>query len=369
METPPLESQTGNVPSVTAEGESLPSNPQRLRYSSIAAPDFGGHTRIGSRVLWSRVPLPIDLNHINVWLIESNEGYLLVDTGMSADMCKEAWQRIHDDLFARIAPRALFVTHVHPDHIGLASWLQERYAMPVWMSEQSLALAEGVYGARSPSSAEIERFLRTHGVDDSTVHALFKPERFGRMMKGLPHIERFIEDSEHIDWGDGDWTALRTDGHADGHLCLWNEREHILISGDQVLPTISSNISITFRRPDANPLRDYLSSLERLRELPEDTLVLPSHGRPFYGLHQRIDDLFAHHETQLAKLKSACVTPLSAREVLPFLFRRELAGMHFLLALGEAVAHLEYLAHSGELQRERRGDAVVYRVRSDGVTE
>ncbi len=353
----------GELPSVTAEGEALPSDPQRIRYSDVSAPAFGAHTRIAPGVLWSRVPLPIDLNHINVWLLDSSDSYLLVDTGMSASMCKEAWDRLHQSLFEQRAPSALFVTHVHPDHIGLSGWLQERYAIPVWMSERSNELAQAVYGARSPTSAEIEAFLRTHGLTDSTIlQPMFKPERFARMMTGMPRVERFVADSERVQWHESEWTALRTDGHADGHLCLWNDREHILISGDQVLPTISSNISIMFQQPNANPLGDYLSSLERLRELPADTLVLPSHGRPFYGLQQRIDDLRAHHEAQLAKLRAACLRPLSACDALPVLFRRELAGMHFLLALGEAVAHLEYLAHRGDLEREMRGAVVKYQL-------
>lgn len=363
-ESDPSAYSSGSLPSVTAEGEALPSDPRRIKYSDVRVPAFGAYARIAPSVLWSRVPLPIDLNHINVWLIESSAGYLLVDTGMSASMCKDAWGRLHETLFEQIAPRALFVTHVHPDHIGLAGWLQERYGLPVWMSKRSSELAQAVYGARSPSSTEIEGFLRTHGVTDSAVlQPMFKPERFARMTTGMPRVERFIEDTQRIDWRESEWTALRTDGHADGHLCLWNERDGVLISGDQVLPTISSNISIMFQQPNADPLGAYLSSLERLRALPAETLVLPSHGLPFYGLQQRIDDLRAHHEAQLAKLMSACLEPLSACEALPFLFRRELAGMHFLLALGEAVAHLEYLAHCGDLVRQRRGDVAVYQVK------
>ncbi len=354
-------SQTDGPVPVTAEGEALPSDPRMIEYTEVQVPGFGERTRIAANVSWARLPLPIDLNHINVWLIEGERGYLLVDTGMSAEMCREAWVRLESAAFATARPHALFVTHVHPDHIGLASWLQERYSIPVWMSERSHELAQAVYGALTPTSADIDAFLRAHGVEDrASSRSLFKPERFARMTNGLPRIERYIDDAASLDCG-GEWHALRTDGHADGHLCLWNPAEHILISGDQVLPTISSNISIMFQQPNANPLGAYLDSLERLRSLPSDTLVLPSHGSPFYGLRHRIDDLRAHHEAQIAKLLSACVVPKSAYDVLRVLFRRELAGMHFMLALGEAVAHLEYLAHRGDLQRQTRGETIVYR--------
>src|SRR5262249_54557054 len=152
-------------------------------------------------------------------------------------------------------------------------------------------------------------------------------------------------------WGAHEWTALETNGHAEGHLCLSNDATGVLISGDQVLPTISPNISYTYRTHDTNPLGSYLASLERLRTLPENTLVLPSHGRPFYGLQQRLDDLRSRHEQQLDMLVGACAEPKSGGEVLPLMFRRELKGFHLFLALGEALAHLEYLVHAGRVAR------------------
>ena len=117
------------------------------------------------------------------------------------------------------------------------------------------------------------------------------------------------------------------------------------------LPTISANISYGFHIADANPLGSYLDSLQRLRKLSTETLVLPSHGVPFHGLQQRIDDLTSHHEEQLAKVQERCREPKTAAEMLPVMFRRELKGMHLFLAFGEALAHLEYLVHAGRLQR------------------
>src|SRR5690606_33378135 len=180
----------------------LPSDPRRIEYTAVPAPGFGERTRIAENVWWTRIPLPIDLNHINVWLIESAQGYLLVDTGMSASMCTDAWERLEASAFERVRPRALFVTHVHPDHMGLAHWLQERYTIPVWMSARTQELANAVYGALSPRSADIEAFLRIHGVSDTTVlQPMFKPERFARMAKGLPRVEHHIEDAQSFEWG------------------------------------------------------------------------------------------------------------------------------------------------------------------------
>jgi glyoxylase-like metal-dependent hydrolase (beta-lactamase superfamily II) len=189
---------------------------------------------------------------------------------------------------------------------------------------------------------------------------MFNPERFARMISGLAQVERCVADGDTLLWGGGEWTAMQTDGHALGHLCLSNSAARVLISGDQVLPTISSNISYGFHIADANPLGSYLDSLQRLRTLSPDTLVLPSHGVPFRGLQQRVDDLTMHHEEQLAKVEQRCREPRTAAELLPTMFRRELKGMHLFLAFGEALAHLEYLVHAGRLQRQDTEGLVKY---------
>lgn len=357
LSTPKSES----LPPVTAEGEALVSDARRLRYFEVEAPAVGHCVSLVSNVTWLRVALPIDLNHINVWLIETQDVYIAVDTGMAASMCKEAWEQLDLTHFNRKPLGGLFITHAHPDHLGLADWLQVRYGIQVWMSSATQALARSVYEERRPKAEDIEAFLSRHGVPNlEQLRPMAKPERFGRMANRLANIERFIEDGEVFKWGDTTWQALQTDGHAEGHLCLYSADAKVLISGDQVLPTISSNISVMLQREDRNPLRSYLASLDRLRELPADTLVLPSHGRPFFGLHQRIDDLKSHHHEQLSKLVIACSEPKTAFDLLPTMFRRELAGMHFFLALGEAVAHLELLAFEQKLRREESAGVMRY---------
>lgn len=313
-------------------------------------------------VRWARIPLPLDLNHINVWLLDTEQGCVVVDTGMAASIGKDAWEIIEREHFAQLPLRAVFVTHIHPDHIGLAAWLQERHRVPVLMSERTYDLAQRILGGEGKAHADaIQTFFSSHGMTDTAqVQAVFQPERLARMASGLPRVEQLVADSQVLRWGENEWTALETNGHAEGHLCLSNPALRALISGDQVLPTISSNISFMVGGYDVNPLGSYLSSLQRLRALAEDTLVLPAHGVPFYGLRQRIDDLTGHHVEQLDKLVAACVEPKLAMELLPLMFRRELKGLHLVLGLGEALAHLEYLAHSGRLHRERVDGRVSY---------
>lgn len=358
-ESSPRVIENTSVDGVTAEGEALPSAPQCLTYVDVSPPAGSTAVRIAAGVSWCRIPLPIDLNHINVWLLDTPHGYVLVDTGMASDVAKQTWEDIAVELFSKTPLYAVFVTHIHPDHFGLAAWLQQRHGVQVWMSrrtyEQAQQLLEGRYLA-DPEGAE--RFFRSNGIDDVTaLKPMFSAGRFARMASGLPQVQRFIADADVIEPG-LEWRAIATEGHAEGHLCLRNAQAQLLISGDQVLPTISSNISFSWRSTDPNPLSSFLSSLRQLRELPSQTLVLPSHGLPFRGLQQRVDDLLRHHESQLAKVSSACETPCTARDVLPLLFRRQLVGMHLFLALGEALAHLEYLVHAGRLRKSIAEDGV-----------
>jgi glyoxylase-like metal-dependent hydrolase (beta-lactamase superfamily II) len=341
------------APAVTAEGETFPSAPRRLKYVSVAAPAPGASVEIAPGVRWARIPLPMELDHINVWLVATDNGCVIVDTGMAAQIGKDAWEAIERATFATQPVRAVFITHIHPDHSGLAAWLQQRYRVPVLTSVRTHEMLRTMAGEEGgPRAGQVEEFFRSHGLSDvSHVRPMFNPERFGRMSSGLPQVERYVADGDSLRWGSGEWQAMQTDGHALGHLCLSNEAARVLISGDQVLPSISSNISYGFHIADANPLGSYLDSLQRLRALSPDTLVLPSHGVPFRGLQQRIDDLTLHHEEQLAKVAERCREPTTAAELLPTMFRRELRGMHLFLAFGEALAHLEYLVHAGRLRR------------------
>ena len=358
----PDPANTAVAPAVTAEGEAFPSAPRRLQYVDTPEPAPGQSVTIAPGVRWGRIPLPLDLNHINVWLLETDDGCVVVDTGMAVSIGEDAWEVIEREYFSQRPLRAVFITHIHPDHIGLAKWLQERLDVPVIMSRRTHEQAHSMWSGEGQRHFDkAEHFFRSHGVTDALkIRSMFRPDRFARMTSGMPKVEQFIADEERIRWGAGEWTALETNGHAEGHLCLSNPAARLLISGDQVLPAISSNISFMFHSTDPNPLGSYLSSLQRLRALPEDTLVLPAHGVPFRGLHQRVDDLTGHHVQQLDKLATLCAEPKLAIDVLPFMFRRELKDMHLFLAMGEALAHLEYLVHAGRVRRELRDGRIYY---------
>lgn len=337
----------------TLDGTAFASATERLGYLGLPPPEPGELTPVAPGVHWLRMPLPMELDHINLWLLEHEDGFVLVDTGLACEPARTAWEHLERELLGRRPLKLILLTHLHPDHAGLAAWLQSRHGVPVWASrltDRQIGMLLTPLDERE--IAERTRFFHHHGVADANeIGNVLRGDRYRSVVSGRPSIAHWPAGGDEVRWGGRSWAFIETAGHAAGHLCLYSREMGILVSGDQVLPTISPNVSLNSWSGDPNPLASFLDSLERLARLDPDTLVLPSHGRPFRGLGERAADLRAHHEQQLARLIDACATPLTAYETLGVLFRRSLRGFHQYLALGEALAHLEYLAAAGPLVR------------------
>lgn len=322
---------------------------------------------VADGVHWIRMPLPFQLDHINLWLIEDGDGWTLVDTGLKLEDTRDHWRTLFETMpigrdRGRPAER-LIVTHFHPDHIGLAAWLVETLDTRLWMSRTEWLMARTVFvdSASEANHANMVRFFVQHGLDPEVAAKLFRggntyqshileaPARYGRPQHG-----------DRVAIGGRDWRVIVGTGHAPEHVCLYSADAGVLISGDQILPRITPNIGVWVSEPLADPLADYLGSMEHFRALPADTLVLPSHGFPFRGLHTRLDEIERHHEERLDALAEACAeAPLSAAESLPVLFRRELDTYQTGFAMGEALAHLACLAGRGRLVRRTDDDGIV----------
>jgi glyoxylase-like metal-dependent hydrolase (beta-lactamase superfamily II) len=350
---------------VTIEGEAFPSSPKRIDYLPVEIPAPGHYAEVADGILWLRIPMPMDLNHINLWLVRDDgadgEGWTLVDSGLNADMCKEAWAQIESKAFVDRPLKRIFITHLHPDHVGLAKWLQDRHRVPVWMSPRGSELTRML--SIEPVAEEVNAardFMLSHGFNDrEMIEKFFSGVMYRAGISGAPEVAYEPHDNEDIQIGADHWHIYETYGHAEGHQCLGNAKRKILISGDQVLPTISSNVSLNGRGIDRNPLLSYLDSLQRLSQLDAHTLVLPSHGRPFFGLQARAADLIAHHHVHLGEVLKACEQPKTAFDLVPVLFKRRLIGSHWMFAMGETIAHTEYLALSGKLTRQTDAAGIV----------
>ena len=335
-------------------GRQRPSPDPGIEYLPLAPPGPGEARSIVPGLLWVRVPLPMELSHINLWLLDEGEDWTLIDTGLAAAVCRDAWLSLERSVLCGRRIGRIFLTHDHPDHMGLARWLADRHGAEVLMSSAAFrSVSEFLDSDRAEISARITGFLHAQGIDVEGLDAAnLRGDHFD-WYDGVPSVCAHPEDGERLRLGPGSWRVIATGGHCSGHLCLHDADLEVLVSGDQVLPTISPNVSVLSSAPEADPLREFFSSFDRLEACAEDVIVLPSHGRPFRGLHRRIAVLRQHHLAQLEALREGCREPRTADELLPALFGRVPRGFHRLLAIGETLAHLNFLHGEGELAREK----------------
>lgn len=332
-------------------------------------PAFGELVEVAPGVRWLRTGLPFALDHINLWLLRDRdeagrEGWAIVDCGIAADATRAAWEQVFAVGLDGLPVLRVLVTHMHPDHIGLADWLCERWNCRLWVSATDWNAArmasQQTTGYGGDSAA---RFFASHGLTDPDALDKVRSRRnyYASMVPSVPGAFRRLMDGQRIRIGDVEWQAIAGYGHAPEHIALFAPSLKVLISGDMVLPRISTNVSVIDLEPEADPLPLYLESISRLRALPADTLVLPSHGKPFTGLHERIGQLLAHHDERLAEALTACAErPTSAADLLPVLFKRTLDLHQTTFAMGEAIAHLHALQSQGRV-RASTGDDGVWR--------
>lgn len=294
------------------------------------------------------------LNHINLWALEDGEGWTLVDTGMQTSQIAAAWEEVIAGPMQGKPVKRVMCTHMHPDHIGMAGWLTRRFDCPFWMTRLEYVTCRMLVadtGREAPNDAL--RFYKASGWKLADLeHYKARFGGFGKMVYALPDSYHRVSQGDQLVIGGTVWHAVIGRGHSPEHLCLYCPKLRVLISGDQVLPKITSNVSVFPTEPDADPLADWLESLASIRaQVPDDVLVLPAHNEPFYGLHARIDQLISGHERSLTRLREALAQPKTAADVFGVLFRREVSGDMLQMATGESVAHLNCLIRRGQIRR------------------
>ena len=335
----------------------------------MSSPDYpfpnppapGTTTEVAPGVHWLRMALPFQLDHINLWMLEERDAWLLIDSGLGDEPTRALWDRIFAEKIGAKPVKRVLVTHYHPDHAGNAAWLCARTGADLWMTRgEYLTVHAARHGAAGYSSEAQRDLFRANGLDEAQANALLaRGGLYKTMVPDFPFSHRRLFEGERISIGGRDWRVIVGYGHAPEHASLYCEALSLLISGDMLLPRISTNVAVRSIDPWSNPLRLFLESIRRYRELPADTLVLPSHGLPFRGAHERIAQLEAHHAERLAELQQACAaSPRSAEQVLKVLFRRKLDTSQIFFAMGEAIAHLHYLQYDGKLARSVGTDGV-----------
>ncbi|MFT4103726.1 MAG: MBL fold metallo-hydrolase [Burkholderiaceae bacterium] len=338
-------------------GERLPAPAERIE----VAPD----------IFWIRMPLPFALDHINLWLVRDEfagrDGWTLIDTGASTRDTRALWERVFADGLDGLPIVRLLCTHTHPDHVGLADWIGQRFEAPLWMSlgEYSTGRTWSISDERSVRM-NLAHFQR-HGVRDGPLLEGVRQRSdrpFTSLVPSMPGSFRRVNDGEIIEIGRRGakhrWRAIFGYGHSPEHVALYDEARRLLFSGDMILPRISSNVSVFEMEPEANPVAWYMDSLRRYQDCAPDTLAFPSHGRPFRNIHRRIEQLIEHHEDRLAVVLDACrQRPMHAAETVPVMFQREFDTQQTTFAIGETLAHLHALWYRGLVRRETGADGIV----------
>lgn len=327
-----------------------------IRYEFASRPETGETMVVVPGLHWLRMYLPFSLSHINLWLLEDGDDWCIVDTGVDIDECRQTWEHTFESVMTDATVSRVLVTHLHPDHIGCAGWLTERFDVPLWMTRDEYLLARIlVADTGRPAPEEGDRFYRGAGFEEDQMdfyHRMFG--MFGKYVHALPESYHRICDGDRIDIGKIQWEIIVGRGHSPEHACLYSAESNLLISGDQLLPTISSNVSVFPTEPAANPLRDWLESLQILKDrTPEDVLVLPAHGKPFRGAHARLDALIAEHMDGLQKLEDRCNEPQRVVDTFPALFKSKIDNRNLIMATGESIAHLNYLLEENRISVSR----------------
>ena len=329
---------------------------EALRFPFATAPAPGTLTDVAPGVQWLRMPLPFaGLNHINLWVLDDGDGWTVVDTGINTPETKQTWTDIFVGPLKGKPVKRILCTHYHPDHIGLAGWLAETHRAPLWITAGEMQAARYAHGLSQDISGPAAAKVYIQAGLESAIPAATGAHggRYKRAVSDLPLDYTAIDPALPVEAAGIDWRIVVGEGHSPQMATLYSDKLGVLISGDQVLPGITPNVSVRDSQPDSNPLKLFLDSLERFRALPDETLVLPSHKLPFHGLRTRVDQLIRHHHDRLNVAREASRQGATGAEVLKALFKRELDAHQLAFALGETVAHLNYLVASGDVVREQ----------------
>jgi glyoxylase-like metal-dependent hydrolase (beta-lactamase superfamily II) len=323
----------------------------------------GEPVQVAEGVYWVRFAMPMSLDHINIWLLEDGDGWAVVDTCLALDSARETWEQLFAGFMQGRPVTRVLCTHLHPDHVGLAGWLTERFDCELWMSREEFLMCRAMAGDTGRPAPDVAlRFYRAAGYTEEQLER-YKEKfgNFGRAISPLPDSFRRLVDRDTLTIGGRYWQVIVGRGHSPEHASLYCPGLKLLISGDQVLPRITPNVSVFPTEPEGDPLQEWLNSSALIRDvLPDDLLVLPAHETPFHGLHVRLSQLIESHNQDLRSLFAHLNSPKRAVDCFPALFSREIDADSLGMATGETLAHLNCLLGRRRITRERDEQGVYW---------
>ena len=330
--------------------------PSKLTFPIATPPAPGSVTDIAPGIRWLRLPLPYRLDHVNIYLIENDGGWTALDSGLGTPDCMDAWQAALAGPLKGQGLKSLIVSHFHPDHVGLAGWLCKTYNLDLTMPRPEYLHSLVLQCAPADYGEEVFRpFYQRHGLSaEATEIVLSRGHEYLKRTTGVPASYHRIKHGDTLAVGDRDFTVLTGGGHALEQAMLYRQTERLFLAADQVIARISPNVSVHPMEPDLDALGIYLTSLRAIRDsVDPDVLVLPGHGLPFHGLHDRVEELIVHHGLRCGEIAAACRdVPLSVAEIVPFLFTRPLDAHQTGFAFGEVLAHVNHMLGRQELWLE-----------------
>jgi len=359
---------TPQFPDMT--GDARPVRYDKVSPAFDAIPAHGDVLPVAPGVLWLRMPLNLTgLSHINLWLIEDDGGYAAVDTGMNTEVIRLCWDKVLTHALGGKPITRVICTHYHPDHMGLAGWLCERFGAPLYMTRREWLQGRVFWlDAQAQPPEFVVEYYRLLGFTEEALREVRSRgySHFRDSVWKPPGQLARIRDGDVLTIGGRGFRVVVGYGHAPEHACLFSAELNLMFSGDQILPRITPHIGVYAPEPEANPLQEYLDSLDTFRPLPADLLVLPAHNEPFRGLHARLDDLRQHHAHRLNLLEEMTAEPKRVASTLKALYGRQLRPHETYLGFAESLAHLNCLRAQGRVTRELADDGV-WRFRRTGA--
>ncbi|MCB9504465.1 MAG: MBL fold metallo-hydrolase [Deferribacteres bacterium] len=326
---------------------------KRLPTLYKTTPEPGKTQEVAPFVHWVCMPMPFLPGFVNCWLLESEDGFTLVDTGVNNTRTRTLWKQILEQHCSQKPLRRLIITHYHPDHIGLAGWFTQEYNVQLHMTQIEWLYARALFLLSDAALGEImvDFYRRCDCEDEFLRFAQQSGNTYAHTVSPIPHSFRRIRQSQELLLTHTTWQSQCSAGHSPAQLTLHNPMDEVMITSDEILPHITPNISVWPDEPFANPLQDYLDSLQNFEHISAETTMLPAHGYPTKDLPFRLKQLAHHHDGRLEKIYNSCKNPQTASEVASTMLGTEVGLQQVFFAIGEAVAHLNYLVEKGELVR------------------